>query len=63
MICLNLRDLTYWNEDGKQVLREVIAQTSAEIITSDPVTKYLALEISNDKSNSTHAGAIHGIDA
>jgi len=63
MICLNLRDLTYSNEDGKQVLRELIAQTSAEIITSDPVTKYLALEISNDKSNSTHAGAIHGIDA
>ena len=62
MICLNLRDLTYSNEDGKQVLREIIAQTRAEIITSDPVTKYLALEISNCKATEPKREAVHGID-
>ena len=46
-LSLNLRDLTYSNEDGTQVLREIVAQTSAEILTRDPLMKYLAQEISN----------------
>ena len=62
MTFLNLRDLTYSNEDGKQVLREIIAQTSAEILTSDPGTKQLALEISNSKASEPKREAVHGID-
>jgi hypothetical protein len=46
-LSLNLLDLTYSNEDGKQVLREIVAQTSAEILTRDPLTKHFAQEISN----------------
>ncbi len=46
-LILNLRDLTTLNEEGKQVLREIVVQTSAEILTSDPLMKYLAQEISN----------------
>ena len=46
-LSLNLRDLTYSNEDGKQVLREIVAQTGAEILTSDPLMKYFAQEICN----------------
>jgi hypothetical protein len=46
-LSLNLRDLTYSNEDGKQVLREIVAQTSAEIFTKDPLMKYFAQEITN----------------
>jgi hypothetical protein len=46
-LSLNLRDLTYSNEDGKQVLREIVAQTSAEILTKDPLMKYFAQEITN----------------
>ena len=49
-ISLNIRDLTYSNEEGKEVLREIVAQTSAEILTSNPLTKYLAEEISNPKN-------------
>ena len=48
---LNLRDLTYSNDDGKQVLREIVAQTNAEILASNPLTKYLAQEISNPDAN------------
>jgi hypothetical protein len=46
-ISLNLRDLTYSNDDGKHVLREIVAQTHAEILTRDPLMKYFAQEISN----------------
>ena len=50
-LSLNLRDLTYSNEQGKQVLREIVAQTSAEILAGNPFTKYLAQEISNPKAD------------
>jgi hypothetical protein len=50
-LSLNLRDLTYSNEHGKQVLREIVAQTSAEILASNPFTKYLAQEISNPETD------------
>jgi hypothetical protein len=50
-VSLNLCDVTYWNEDGKQVLRDIVAQTSAEIITRNPLTTYLAQEISNREAN------------
>ena len=60
---LNLRDLTYSNEDGKQVLREIVAQTSAEILTSSPLTKYLAQEIRNPETDPTQTEAIDGIDS
>jgi hypothetical protein len=50
-LSLNLRDLTYSDEDGKQVLREIVAQTSAEILTSNPLTIHLAQEISNRETN------------
>lgn len=46
-LSLNLRDLTSWSEDGKQVLREIVAQASPEILTRDPVTRHLAQEIGN----------------
>jgi hypothetical protein len=55
-ISLNIRDLTYSNEDGKQVLREIVAQTGAEILTSNPLTKYLAEEISNPKKKLNSSG-------
>jgi gamma-glutamyl:cysteine ligase YbdK (ATP-grasp superfamily) len=48
---LNLHDLTFSDEEGKQVLREIVTQTSAEISSSTPLTKYLAQEISTPKTN------------
>ena len=50
-VSLNLRDLTYSNDEGKQVLREIVAQTGAEVLASNPLTKYLAQEISNPDAN------------
>jgi hypothetical protein len=50
-LIINLHNLTYSNEDGKQVLREIVAQTSAEILTSDPLMKHFAQEISNSEAN------------
>jgi len=50
-LVLNLRDLTYSSDDGKQVLRQIVAQTNAEVLASNPLTKYLAQEISNPDAN------------
>jgi hypothetical protein len=50
-LVLNLRDLTYSNDEGKQVLRQIVAQTNAEVLASNPLTKYLAQEISNPDAN------------
>ena len=42
-LTMNLRNLTYFIEDGKQLLRMIDAQTSADILTSDPSMKHLTL--------------------
>ncbi len=62
-ISLNLRDLTHSNEDGKKVLREIVAYARAEILASNPLTKYLAQEISNREPQLSPAENIHGIDS
>ena len=62
-VSLNLCDLTYWNEDGKRVLKEIVAQTNAVIVASNPLTKYLAVEIGNRETGGTRSEAAHGIDA
>jgi hypothetical protein len=46
-VSLDIRDVTYSDADGKQVLRNIFAQTNAELVTSTPWTQYLAEEISN----------------
>lgn len=48
---LDLRDLTFSDDEGKHVLREIVMQTSAEISSSTPLTKFLAQEISTPKAN------------
>lgn len=44
---LDLRNLTYADLSGKQVLRTIFKQTSAEIITSSQWSQYLAEEVRN----------------
>jgi hypothetical protein len=39
--------LTYSNDEGKQALRQIVAQTNAEVLASNPLTKHLAQEISD----------------
>ena len=50
-LILNLRDLTFSDSKGEQVLREIVAQTSAKIFSSTPWTKYLAHEISSRETD------------
>jgi anti-anti-sigma regulatory factor len=44
-ITLDLRDVTYADAAGTQLLRTIYAKTKAEIVTSTPWTQYLAEEI------------------
>ena len=46
---LDLRNVTYSDAGGKKVLREIVEQTQAQLITSSPWTQYLAEEIRNNK--------------
>jgi len=48
---LDLRDLTFSDEEGKRVLQEIVTQTSAEISSSTPLTKHLAQELSTPKTS------------
>jgi uncharacterized lipoprotein YddW (UPF0748 family) len=45
-LSLDLRNVIYSEPKGKQVLREIYAQTHAKLVTSNPWTEYLAQEIS-----------------
>ncbi len=49
-LSLDLRNVTYSDAGGEQVLREIFAQTNAELVTSTPWTQYLAEQIKNSKS-------------
>jgi len=50
-LLLNLRGLTFSDEEGKQVLRDIVLQTNAEISSGTPFTKFLAQELSTPKTN------------
>jgi anti-anti-sigma regulatory factor len=44
-VLVDLRNTTYADSSGIRVLRQIVSQASAEVITSTPWTKYLAEEI------------------
>jgi hypothetical protein len=44
-LIVNLRDVTYADVRGKQVLREICAQTKAKLVASTPWTQFLAAEV------------------
>lgn len=46
---LDLRNVTYSDAGGKKILREIVEQTQAHLITSSPWTQYLAEEIRTNK--------------
>ena len=50
-VSLDLRDVTYADEDGKRVLREIEEQTGAALIANTQWTKHLAAEISGENPN------------
>jgi anti-anti-sigma regulatory factor len=50
-VSLDLRNVTFVNEDGKRVLREIEEQTGAELIATTPWTKHLVAEICDANPN------------
>lgn len=54
---LDLREVTYSDASGKQVLREIFRVTQADLVTRSPWSEYLANEIRNGKSNNGTMGA------
>jgi len=50
-VSLDLRNVTYVDEDGKQVLRQIESETRAELIAITPWTRRLVAEIRNKNTN------------
>ena len=50
-LTINLCDATYADADGIQVLREIYSQHPARLITSTPLTQYLAEEVMREGAN------------
>lgn len=48
-LLIDLRELTYTDDAGRKVLRNIFAETSAEIIAGNPLTQYLAQQIKSKK--------------
>ena len=44
-VSLDLRNVTFVDEDGKRILREIEEQTGAEMIATTPWAKHLVAEI------------------
>jgi hypothetical protein len=49
-VSIDLRNVTYADAAGKQVLREIYAQTHVKFIVSSPWTQYLADEITQSET-------------
>jgi hypothetical protein len=50
-LTINLRDTTYADADGIQVLREICSKHPAQLVTSTPWTQYLAEEVTREGAN------------
>lgn len=51
-VSLDLRDVTYMDEEGKEILRRIEHETHAELIATTPWTRHLVAQIrdTNPKS-------------
>ena len=49
-LVIDLKNVTYADASGKQVLRDIYAQTHAELIATTPWTQFLAEEVTANKS-------------
>jgi anti-anti-sigma regulatory factor len=48
-LVIDLHNVTYADASGKQVLRDIYAQTNAELVASTPWTQFLAEEVTANK--------------
>ena len=49
-LVIDLKNVTYADASGKQVLRDIYAQTHAELVATTPWTQFLAEEVTANKS-------------
>jgi hypothetical protein len=52
-LSIDLRNVIYADASGKQVLREIYAQTRAKLIASSPWAQYLAEEITQPEAKAS----------
>lgn len=52
-LSIDLRNVTYADGPGKQVLRDIYAQTHAKLIASSPWAQYLAEEITQSQAQAS----------
>ena len=50
-LLLDLSDVTYADERGKHVLKQICRQTRAELLTSTPWTQFLAEEVAANQKD------------
>lgn len=55
-LIINLHNVTYADETGKQVLRTIYDQTHAELVTNTPWTQFLAEEVTAQKAIAVEEG-------
>lgn len=60
-LTIDLRGVTYADENGRRVLRDIVAQARPHIMTNTPWTQYLAEEISQAHGPNTNEEAGYGI--
>jgi anti-anti-sigma regulatory factor len=49
-LVIDLHNVTYADASGKQVLRDIYAQTHAELVATTPWTQFLAEEVTANKA-------------
>jgi len=55
-LVIDLHNVTYADASGKQVLREIYAQTHAELVATTPWTQFLAEEVTANKTANVEEG-------
>lgn len=62
-LSLDLRNVTYSDAEGTQVLKDIYAQTNAELVAGSLWAEYLANTITNTKSDPIEKEPEDGFDA
>jgi hypothetical protein len=59
-LSIDLRNVTYADVRGKQVLRDICSLAKAELLTSTPWTQYLAADVKDDSGQTKQVEAENG---
>jgi len=62
-LSIDLRNVTYADIRGKQVLRDICSLAKAELLTSTPWTQYLAADVKGDSAETHEVEGGNGYDS